>query len=96
MQKTMEVLSNKLREQRAEHERQDSTKKRKLIPTDTDDDEISKPGSNLDKVPRKPGKKRSLIKVKTEVDKAMQEAQGPDMTMIQEDEAETSSKPPPS
>jgi hypothetical protein len=95
LRKTMEELSSKLRARRAEHEFKDSRKKRKLISTDTDDDEISDPGSNPDKSPRKPGKKRSPVKVKTEVDKAMQEAQGPDMIMTHEDKAETSSKPPP-
>ena len=79
--------------QRAEHERQKSRKKHKLILTDIDDDEISDPGSNPNKLPGKPGKKKSPVKVKTEVNKDMQEAQGPDTTMTKEDQAKTSSKP---
>jgi hypothetical protein len=34
--------------------------------------------------------------VKVEIDKGMQQAQGPDMTMNKEDRAKTSSKTPPS
>jgi hypothetical protein len=46
-------------------------------------------------LPGKPRKKRSPVKVKTEVNEGMVEAQGPDMAMTEEDQAERSSKPPP-
>jgi hypothetical protein len=71
-------------------------KRRRVIPSDIEG-EFSKleEGRNPEKSLGKPKKKRSPVKVKVEIKEGMQEAQGPDTTMSEKDQEETSSKPSP-
>jgi hypothetical protein len=97
-------LHKELKNQREEVELQDdrdcsaqgSRKKRKVIPSNTEEDfSVPDQGKNPEKSQGKPKKKKSPVKIKVEIDEGMQKAQEPDTTMSKKDQEETSSKPPP-
>jgi hypothetical protein len=100
----VEDLHRELRDRKREAKLQDDgdcsaqgkRKRKEVIPSNTKG-EFSEPeeGRNPEKSLGKPEKKKSPVKVKLEIDKDMQEAQGPDTTMREQDQEKTSSKPSP-
>jgi hypothetical protein len=105
MKYTMEELSKELRNQREETEFQDlgdcdtqRNKKRRKIVESASEEEFCTPSpeKNPENSQGRLGKRKSLVKVKWEIDEGMQEAQGPDMALNEDDREETSSKPTPS
>jgi hypothetical protein len=97
----IEDLHAKLKRRReaqddGDYSTQGRMKRRKVIPSDTEG-EFSKPKErgNPEKSPGKLRKKRSLVKIKVEIEEVRQEAQVPDTTMSKKEQEETSSKPSP-
>jgi hypothetical protein len=101
----MEELSKELRKWREEIELQDledsdtqgKRKRRKIIKSASEEEFCTPcPEKNQENSQGRPKKRKFLVKVKVEMYSGMQEAQGPDMTLNEDDRAETSSRPAPS
>jgi hypothetical protein len=97
----MEDLHTELRRRRqaqddGDYSAQGRMKRRRVIPSDTEGEFSEREEKRSpEKSPRISKKKRSPVKVKVEIEEGMQEAQGPDTTMSEKDQEETSSKPSP-
>jgi hypothetical protein len=105
MKYVMEELSKELRNQREEIELQDlrdsdtqgKRKRRKIVESASEEEFCTpSPGKNPENSQGRPEKRKFPVKVKVEMDSGMQEAQGPDMTLNEDNRAETSSRPAPS
>jgi hypothetical protein len=100
----MEELSKELKNRREEIELQDlgvsdtqgKRKRRKIVQSASEEEFCTPyPEKNPENSQGKLEKRKFPVKVKVEMDSGMQEAQGPDMTLDEDDQAETSSRPTP-
>jgi hypothetical protein len=104
MRYVMEELSKELKNQREEIELQDlgdsdtqgKRKRRKIVKSASEEEfRTPSPEKNPENSQGKPEKRKFLVKVMVEMDSGMEEAKGPDMTLDEDDQAETSSRPAP-
>jgi hypothetical protein len=100
----MEGLSKELKNRREEIELQDledsdtqgKRRRRKIVESASEKEFCTPcPENNPENSQGKPEKRKFPVKVKVEMDSGMQEAHGPDITLDEDDQMETSSRPAP-